>query len=390
MEKKKLDFINYYRAYAIIMIVAGHTLMWGRGFNYRLNEFLFQGGTFLFVYIAGYLFEYLSYKFNYLTYLQKKLTNVVIPSFIIMIPVTICYLFSKNIPNDPLVNLSLAKRVIAGITIGRILNPPLWFIGMICVLFLLAPLFLYVRKHKIFWGALLISSVMYTSLTKRVPLYSYAEHSLTLLSLYKKEYIPILMRALYFLSPYLLGMFSCQMVEKYGNFIKEHKEKIFYVSLGIYYAIFYYYVFFLKNIHIGSLGIFRILSCIFFLFFFINFESFINKCIPMKKWFNILADYSFGIFFVHYLFKNLYDYHTIFKQWVPDLYIHKNVLKYFLYASGEFVFSLLGSIFTIYLILKVLGKIGIKNTRMFIGVGSSSHGCRERVIPLMGNPEATK
>lgn len=54
-----LEYINYFRAFAILSIVAAHTLIWGRGVILQTNIYLFSGGTFLFVFISGFLFQYL-------------------------------------------------------------------------------------------------------------------------------------------------------------------------------------------------------------------------------------------------------------------------------------------------------------------------------------------
>ena len=64
-QKEKLIFIDYFRAIAIMFIVLGHTLNCGQGDVWRTNKFFFGGGTYAFIFIAGLLFQYLSYKFEY-------------------------------------------------------------------------------------------------------------------------------------------------------------------------------------------------------------------------------------------------------------------------------------------------------------------------------------
>ena len=70
--KPNLDYIDYFRAIAILFIVAGHTLCWGHGEVERFNSLLLRGGTYFFVFIAGFLFQYLSYKFEIKTFSKKK------------------------------------------------------------------------------------------------------------------------------------------------------------------------------------------------------------------------------------------------------------------------------------------------------------------------------
>ena len=106
VKKEKLHFIDYFRAIAIVLIVAGHCIFWGKpqGIIRQTNLYLFTGGTFLFVFIAGFLFQYLSYKFEYKSYLIKKWNNVVLPYIITLIPVVIFATFTLKDVNNPLYN----------------------------------------------------------------------------------------------------------------------------------------------------------------------------------------------------------------------------------------------------------------------------------------------
>ena len=94
--KKQLNYINYLRAIAIIFIVAGHTLIWGKPGHsiQRINSYFLQGGTLLFIFIAGFLFQYLSYKFDYKNFLINKFKNVIMPYWITMFPIAIYFAFA--------------------------------------------------------------------------------------------------------------------------------------------------------------------------------------------------------------------------------------------------------------------------------------------------------
>ena len=52
VKRKNLDYIDYFRAIAIIFIVTGHTLVWGRSTMLEFNTLLFAGGNYFFVFIA--------------------------------------------------------------------------------------------------------------------------------------------------------------------------------------------------------------------------------------------------------------------------------------------------------------------------------------------------
>lgn len=99
MEKtKQLDYITYFRGIAIFIIVAMHTMCWGRP-NAPIsltNWYVLSGGTFLFVFIAGFLFQYLSNKFEWKTYYKKKLKNVFVPYFVILTPVVFWVTFISH------------------------------------------------------------------------------------------------------------------------------------------------------------------------------------------------------------------------------------------------------------------------------------------------------
>ena len=79
-----LNFVNVFRSAAIIWIVAGHTIgntvLGGVPGHPLLSTMLyeiFSWGTTLFVFIAGYLFEYLLPKYEYKKYLKKQWLNVI-------------------------------------------------------------------------------------------------------------------------------------------------------------------------------------------------------------------------------------------------------------------------------------------------------------------------
>lgn len=87
-KKPMLNYINVFRGLAILLILMGHTMQFGKtGTIEKAVSFeIFAGGTVLFVFIAGYLFQYLSYKFEFKNYLKKKWQNVIIPYIITAIP----------------------------------------------------------------------------------------------------------------------------------------------------------------------------------------------------------------------------------------------------------------------------------------------------------------
>jgi len=86
-----LSYIHSLRAMAILSIVAFHCiglfatepLCWQE----PLILSLASNGTMLFVFVAGFLFQHLSYKFEYRRYLKSKLQNVLLPYVFVSLPV---------------------------------------------------------------------------------------------------------------------------------------------------------------------------------------------------------------------------------------------------------------------------------------------------------------
>lgn len=95
----RLRYVEQFRALAIVMIVAGHAWYmqdWDRGsLAARLSLTIATNGTYLFVFIAGFLFQHLLPKFETWRYYRSKLRNVVLPYLIVSIPGLI-WQFSKE------------------------------------------------------------------------------------------------------------------------------------------------------------------------------------------------------------------------------------------------------------------------------------------------------
>ena len=71
-EAKILNYINVFRGLAILLIVAGHTMQFGEigSLTQKLSVEIFAGGTALFIFISGFLFQHLSGKYEFKNYLD--------------------------------------------------------------------------------------------------------------------------------------------------------------------------------------------------------------------------------------------------------------------------------------------------------------------------------
>ena len=197
-----LVHVHRFRALAILIIIAGHAVA---VFQWRehvpLATFLldlFENGTVLFVFISGYLFQYLERPetFRYRRFLWKKLRHVVLPYLIVSTPAVghalLHYKLTSSYPQ--LKGTSLGYQALwLYVKGGAHLNYPLWFIPMITLYYLAAPLFIALTQHpRLQLIALVLIPV---SLLAHRPSY---------------PNLDTVQLALYYLSAYVVGMYVSQ------------------------------------------------------------------------------------------------------------------------------------------------------------------------------------
>jgi Acyltransferase family len=193
-----LRYVHGFRAVAIVVIVAGHavfTLTWPATSPTRdiLLDVL-DGGTVLFVFVAGFLFHHLAGRFAYRDYLTKKLQYVIVPYVLVSIPAIVVTLRFTDLPArfPELAGTPAAYQAVWLLAKGgATLNYPLWFVPMIALFYLAAPLFmLFVRRPRLY--AVLLVLVPYSLLAHRTD----------------ELNTPVI--ALYFLPAYLIGMWASE------------------------------------------------------------------------------------------------------------------------------------------------------------------------------------
>jgi peptidoglycan/LPS O-acetylase OafA/YrhL len=197
-----LTDIHRIRGVAILLIVATHCMYpfeWER--HARIEELLcdlFADSTLVFVFIAGYLFKHGSANFAYGRYLSSKLRNVILPFLLVSVIPILRMLTHGSVAtaDDPTLQaLSLPAQVLRLIVYpGLHFDYALWFVPVVTVYYLAAPLLLWLSRRVWLHGALLCVLVPLSTLMHR-PTFSH-DHNLAL--------------ALYFLSAYLLGMWACR------------------------------------------------------------------------------------------------------------------------------------------------------------------------------------
>jgi hypothetical protein len=193
-----LSYAHSFRGIAILMIVGGHAIWvfdWPEDSLVRNGlADLLENGTVLFVFVAGFFFHYLSARFEYWDYLGKKLKNVILPYCLMAAP---SVLISSLVPSFYHEYPALEGRGFvfrAGwflINAGAGLNRALWFIPMITLFYLAAPLLMFfVRYPRLF---LLVPPLVIVSAFAHRDAY---------------PNLDILGLAFYYLSAYLAGMWA--------------------------------------------------------------------------------------------------------------------------------------------------------------------------------------
>jgi surface polysaccharide O-acyltransferase-like enzyme len=156
-----LPYINVFRAIASLFVVSYHGihgLQWGAEYGNlemsRALKILFSNGTLMFVFISGFLFQHLLYKYNYRNYVVTRFKLVILPYLVVSIPAVIAwtFLFQKSSWGIPHNFYSEPWWYRAGFFyISGKHMAPLWFIPMIAIFYLLSPLFKLIDRFPIIY-----------------------------------------------------------------------------------------------------------------------------------------------------------------------------------------------------------------------------------------------
>lgn len=296
MQKKEfLNYIHAFRGLAILFIVGLHasvTFLWGdEGLMQRkFMVVVFNNGTILFVFIAGYLFYHLNKDyFNYADYLKKKFLYVIVPYLIVSIPAILDkFIFDKVGDHwwldQGFFDMPAFFKVLFLLLTGRHMGV-FWFIPMISIFYLAAPLVLKFSRTEFFKYFVPVLAILglYT--------FRFGYHGNILLSLQ------------YFLPVYLFSIWIYQR----KHFIFKHINWFLGASILLYFSISIceYYEWLPFNETIGlrdalyteyrfNYNKFKMLIfCVGALLAFYKFNHVRFSVLAL------LGNYSFGIFFIH-------------------------------------------------------------------------------------------
>lgn len=303
-----LNFINYFRGFAILLIVIGHLFGTVKVFNYdnpQLNTLftksvfsLISGGTGLFVFISGFLFHHVFYKrgFNFKKFLHNKFKNVICPYTFIITPVIFFELFfNPRYQKLYSTKLQLLKTLFLSYYSGTMLLAT-WYIPFACLLFISSPLFIKFIELKKYHKRIIFFLMILAGFVHR------PAHDFT---------VNVFQALIYFSPIYCLGIYIS--MEKESFFKKFQDKSYIFGLLTIAILILQIYTGKFLNSHKSiliykgfDLVIFqKFFMCLYLVLFFNKFEKYFSD--SCKKTFDILAEYSFPIFFIHnYIIQFLY------------------------------------------------------------------------------------
>ncbi|MGR2768000.1 acyltransferase family protein [Photobacterium ganghwense] len=350
-EKKYLKSLNWFRGIAIIFVVLTHVYPISFSDDTAYVVFsVFNNGTFYFVFIAGYLFWHLKDRFEYKTYLRKKIDFVVLPYIFVYLSVLILVSIASNFYElpwvvnilEPLKQEGIVWHMLVG---GKGPNPPMWFIPMICIFFIMSSWIYKLSESKIFYFVFIVS-LSFSVFSFRGPENIYPVYSF-----------------FHYLGVYLFGI-ACKKNER----VIFDKASVMVTPMLVLYLIFTYvdvvtgfgaekHVFFsiptdISDIIVNYNQASKVFGALFFLSLFFLIEKKNEKA--DFKILNTLAEYSFGIFFIHW-------------YWILVTREITKRLEFTQYNGIEFYIMVILTFSMSIISIKLLKRITGKKSRQFCG-----------------------
>jgi probable poly-beta-1,6-N-acetyl-D-glucosamine export protein len=198
-----LGYVHSFRAMATIMIVGGHviaSLSWAANpLTASVLRDVLDNGTVLFVFLAGFLFEYRMVDRSYFTYLRGRFTRLLLPYLVLAVPLVVWDVARgdavEKFPQE-LNGTSALYQALWFLTKGSIvINYALWFVPMMTLFYLAMPLFSFIARHP----------RLYLVLVVLIPLS---------LFLHRVSELDTAWMALYFLAAYITGMWASHARER--------------------------------------------------------------------------------------------------------------------------------------------------------------------------------
>ncbi|MBA4395833.1 MAG: hypothetical protein C0394_00365 [Syntrophus sp. (in: bacteria)] len=283
--------IGWFRGLAILFVVMTHvdpTPLQNSSFGVYLQRF-FGNGAFLFTLISGYLFWHLRERYSYVDFMAGKIKNVIVPYVVVLTPAIAIYAAIGKIDCG-------FSAIVREYLVGGGVLAPLWFIPMIVLIFLSAPAIVFSADRP--WYPVLVLAAVFISLTSFRPYHHddpiymlFHLYGVFLLGVYLKQKEVFLRNnalIIALLSIPFVGLFLCLDVMQYREGLP------------------FFWPLLKGKLELNYGQIQKLFASLFFLalFFVLEKRNWAQKGFyPL----DVLAKYSFGIFFFHwyfYLLKN--------------------------------------------------------------------------------------
>ena len=273
--KPFLSYIQSFRAFAIFLVVATHTthvFSWAdASASSKLITLIYSNGTVLFVFIAGYLFQHLSNKYDTKMYYLKKLQHVIAPYLLVSIPAIIFFITIQH-RQDVLWHIyqkPVWLQIIYFYATGAHMAP-MWFIPMITIFYLIAPLLIKADKTNWFYYCL--------------PAFFLISHFI--------GRGMVINNFVHFFSAYIFGMFCSRYKITINQWLSQ--TSVLSALVAAYFGLIFagYYA---AEVYLGSLIYYqKIFLCLVVLGVFIKLGRKAETKLTQT-----IADTSFGVFFIH-------------------------------------------------------------------------------------------
>jgi hypothetical protein len=268
----KAEFLNYiqtYRAMAALCVVAVHCTALLTDGGKSIEGILFQRSTHMFVVMAGFVFQHLAKKFEWKKYYISKLKFVILPYILLNIPIILYRIFlgATLLKNGW---FSACKAIMYSLLTGNHLIT-FWFIPMISLFYLAAPLFVLLDKDKRVYYFLPFFIVLSLYITRT-----------------NETTVNAFLMFIHFFSVYLTGMFLSRYKEQMFELIDMYLHYLLLCIIGLLvYEYFYsYWAEQMQYIQKSALSLLLLYA----------FRKY-DKYVPVQV--NIIANMSFGIYLIH-------------------------------------------------------------------------------------------
>ena len=310
---KKPHFVEfvYLRAVAIILVVLGHSIFSVEDEFPIMIENITKGATAIFVFISGYFLHAAFYiKFKYVSFIKKKVKNILFPFYFVSAITIVILLIGLALFKN---HNEAAKSIEISVFLSRgFILYPHWYVRFIMVVFLLSPLYIKFvdvgPRGKI---VILLFSSLISSLIHR-PLGD----------------IDVLQSVIYFTPYYLFGIYF----SIYKDWFYRNNRLVFWVSIVGFFLCVITQAFVFPhagNYHKGAFT-YAGIDLMFFQKAFLCV-----MLIEICKWFarrykpirllSVLADASFAIYFIHFLFTGGFGY--FFSRWLSGSTDHALIIS---------------------------------------------------------------